>query len=146
MADERLRRLLREAALGDPEAQVRLLRERVRAGVLDDERMRLAAYLGDAASQEVLGDAAPAVPEDLEEWLGGLSEQSPEASIRARIAAARFVELPAFGEHTVVRVDVHSPAWVRALRAVSEQAEVRREIERALVSWILGYGDPVQGP
>jgi hypothetical protein len=47
VTDQRLRDLERDAARGDLHAQARLLLERVRVGDLTDERLRLAAYLGD---------------------------------------------------------------------------------------------------
>ena len=69
----------RQAQLG----KVRLLRERLRTGTLGQDRLGLAAYAGDAAAAEVLGDAAPRVPDDLEGY-------GRDALIRATFAAVRF--------------------------------------------------------
>ncbi len=51
MGDERVRRLERGAAQGDLAARAGLLRERLRAGALAEERVRLAALLGDPAAR-----------------------------------------------------------------------------------------------
>ncbi len=58
MADQRLRDLERDATHGDLQARARLLRERLRVGDLAEERLRLAAYLGDEAARSACGDAA----------------------------------------------------------------------------------------
>lgn len=63
--DARLRQLQREASTGDLQARAKLLLGRVRAGELSEERLRLAAYLGDPASREALGEGAP---EALQNW------------------------------------------------------------------------------
>lgn len=54
--DRRLRELERDA---DPGGGARLLRERLRAGVLGPERLRLAAALGHRAAREALGEPPP---------------------------------------------------------------------------------------
>ena len=59
MSDSRLRELERLAALGDREARVRLLAERVRGGDLPRERLALAAYLGDPAAREEMACLPP---------------------------------------------------------------------------------------
>lgn len=61
MSDSKLRTLVRSAALrpGDAEARAALLRERLRSGELSEERLRLAAWLGDSAALLVLGKGAP---------------------------------------------------------------------------------------
>ena len=56
MADQRLQRLRRDGETADPDAKVRLLRERMRAGALSEEQVRLAARLGDPSSQIVVGE------------------------------------------------------------------------------------------
>lgn len=65
MTDERLRRAARQAGQAGPEerpqAEERLLRERLRAGALDPQRVRLAAFLGHAAAR-ALDPAAPRPP------------------------------------------------------------------------------------
>lgn len=71
MTDERLRRAARQAgqggAEGRQEAEERLLRERLRAGALDPQRVRLAAFLGHAAAR-ALDPAAPAPPALEQAW------------------------------------------------------------------------------
>lgn len=64
MTDARLRALERSAR--DPQdvgAQGALLRERLRRGELDPGRLRLAAFLGDAAAHAALADSLPAADE-----------------------------------------------------------------------------------
>jgi hypothetical protein len=56
MSDDLLRDMERSAALGDPVAQARLLVERARRGRLEPERLRLAAWLGDATARLATGD------------------------------------------------------------------------------------------
>ena len=56
MSDLDLRTAARHAALdGSPEARAALLRERLRAGELTQERVALAAYCGDEAAQQACG-------------------------------------------------------------------------------------------
>lgn len=86
MADARLRALQRQAALGEPQARVLLLRARLRAGELDWEGVELAAYLGDAEARSLSGQQPPAGA-SLREWVKGLP--TLEATSRAAIAAAR---------------------------------------------------------
>lgn len=54
MSDERLRTLERAAASGGPDERAALLRARVRAGTLSQERLELAAYVGDADARAAL--------------------------------------------------------------------------------------------
>lgn len=54
MSDRRLREIERDAAQGDPEAQLALLRERIRAGVVDGQRVRFRAFLGDETCRVAL--------------------------------------------------------------------------------------------
>jgi len=86
MADARLRRLERRAP---PVERGRLLRERLRAGRLDPDRLSLAAYLGDRVASETLGADAPVPSADLREWVALLAPWGKEACVRAAVAAAR---------------------------------------------------------
>lgn len=70
MTDQRLRDLERDAASGDLQTQARLLLERVRVGQLTEERLRLAAYLGDEAARVALDADPAAVPAAIEDLLG----------------------------------------------------------------------------
>ena len=69
MADARLRELARWDQV-DLKTQVRLLRERMRAGELSEDRVRLAAWLGDACSVTIAGDEARG-PDDFSSWAEG---------------------------------------------------------------------------
>ncbi|MBX3472733.1 MAG: hypothetical protein KF878_38260 [Planctomycetes bacterium] len=97
MADTRLRRLERAASQGDLDARVRLLCERLRAGELDEERARLAAYLGDPAARLLLGARAPELPlirarggHELNQrrWITGLRAYGKPWLVRAAVALA----------------------------------------------------------
>lgn len=95
MSDERLRKLERAAA-DDPAAQVRLLRERLRAGALSEQDLRLAGYLGHAPAAEALGERPfPPGVRDLQARLIGLYDYGLEAALRAQVALARTF-LPQF--------------------------------------------------
>src|SRR5690606_25234857 len=73
---------------GDLEARARLLAERLRHGALARERLRLAAYAGDAAAGVVLGAAEPAPPAALAAWTRGLLAFGDEACARAALGLA----------------------------------------------------------
>lgn len=85
MGDARRRRLEREAARGDAAARAALLGERVRAGDLPAERLRLAAHLGDPDARRVVG--ATTAPGD---WFAALGGFGPEAALRAVLVAVRL--------------------------------------------------------
>jgi hypothetical protein len=83
--DDRRRQAEREAAR-DPAAASRLLLERVRSGELDEERLRLAAWLGDPAAA-----AACRVdpPDDLAGWVVAVADWGQQAFVRLQVAALR---------------------------------------------------------
>jgi nucleotide-binding universal stress UspA family protein len=86
--DRRSREL--ERHLGDdPQAEAELLARGLRAGELDLELLRLAAYLGHAPAQAALGDRAPRAPLGLESFARGLEPWGPPAWTRAALGAAR---------------------------------------------------------
>ena len=58
MADQRLQQLHPAWEEGDLEAQVRLLRERMRAGELREERVRSVAILGDPLAADLLDSSS----------------------------------------------------------------------------------------
>ncbi|MCO5169417.1 MAG: hypothetical protein M9894_23990 [Planctomycetes bacterium] len=91
MADTTRRDLERRARQGDPTAAARALSARVRAGALTDERLRLAALVGDAAARLALGPAAPAEPADADGLAAALQGFGVEAVVRATVAATRAV-------------------------------------------------------
>lgn len=73
MGDARARSLERSAAVGDPEAGARVIRERMRSG-LSLARVKLAAYVGDEACVAAIGwntDPYP-YPVRLDSWTPGL--------------------------------------------------------------------------
>lgn len=72
MGDEKLRVLAARARDGGPVEQAAWLAERMRVGELDRERVRLAAYVGHAGARALLGNDAPASPDDFSEWIAGL--------------------------------------------------------------------------
>ncbi|MCW8139327.1 MAG: hypothetical protein KIT58_10540 [Planctomycetota bacterium] len=90
MTDQRLRALERDALHGDVEAQARLLLERVRVGDLTEERLRLAAYLGDERARLALGESAPEPPDDIVAWVRGLDALGSE--VATRVALVKEVE------------------------------------------------------
>lgn len=90
MTDQRLRGLERDASHGDLHARARLLLERVRVGDLPEERLRLAAYLGDEVATLVLGPAAPTstLPTEIDTWARSLAPFGQETSVRAALGVA----------------------------------------------------------
>lgn len=85
MTDQRLRDLKRDAARGDLQAQALLLLERVRVGDLAEERLRLAAYLGDEAARlarSAIGTAACVDVADLEAYGREVVERACVATVR----------------------------------------------------------------
>jgi hypothetical protein len=94
MTDQRLRDLEREAARGDLQAQARLLLERVRVGDLTEEKLRLAAYLGDeAAKLAVAGGGPEAEHEDLATWLTSIETRGFRRPALEAIATAAGLAL-----------------------------------------------------
>lgn len=85
--DRQLRELERRAG-GSDEDQARLLLARVRVGRLDERRLRLAAYVGDAAARLALRWSAPDLA-PLRTWLADLRPWGPEVAARAALAAVR---------------------------------------------------------
>ena len=98
MTDARLRALERAALHGDPWARARFLHERRRTGRagLGTEPLRLAAYLGDEDARTVMGEAAPFVTDDLNDWLGGLNWWGREIQARVPSSARLTSMTPGF--------------------------------------------------
>ena len=101
MADERLQQLRRAWEGGDQAVQIRLLRERMRAGELSEDRLRLAGYLGDRlalAALDVERGAPPVAdeaeglvelrgpPGSLDPWAWSLRAWGAEVLARATLA------------------------------------------------------------
>ncbi|MBX3467827.1 MAG: hypothetical protein KF878_13165 [Planctomycetes bacterium] len=123
--DERLRRLHRATAgLGTDADRARLLVERVRAGVLSPERVRLAAAFGHRVACLAVGGRAPV------EDVGALADLDlgPEARARVALAAAR-VALAAAGKGTdLARVHAGLTEWVRSGGRTPPPSEPRRKV------------------
>lgn len=88
MSDQRLRELerrWRETGVASDEAT--LLRERVRVGDLDEDRLRLAAYCGSQGAIEALEGRALTPP--LSDWPGQLSQWGEEVCLRALLGLLR---------------------------------------------------------
>lgn len=81
--DSQLRTLEREV---DVEGQASALRRRLRAGQLELDELRFAAYCGDALAADALGELAPEVPSEPRAWVRGLQELGPEAWARGLFA------------------------------------------------------------
>ncbi len=89
MPDSIRRDLERRARQGDSTAEAAALVRRLRAGDLDEERLRLAALVGDPAARLALGRDAPAVPPTPAALARALRAFGAEALVRATVVAAR---------------------------------------------------------
>jgi len=90
------------------------LRQRLRAGELDAQRLRLAAYLGDANAQAASGFVPDAVPFAI--WLDGLDGWNKQTQVRAGIALLRRAlderaSLPDRPERATLRALKEAEAW-----------------------------------
>ena len=98
MADARLQQLRRAWDEGDPESQVRLLRERMRVGGLDVEPLRLAAVLGCQAAASAMELPEPPAEPDLARVLHAHCAKNLgrdvgyvyQVAVRALVTTARF--------------------------------------------------------
>lgn len=95
MADSVRRDLERRARQGDSTAEAAALVRRLRAGEIDEERLRLASLLGDVAARLVLGREAPAVPVHAHGLARALQPFGPAVVIRATVTAARAMSATA---------------------------------------------------
>ncbi len=154
MSDATLRRLSRQAATGDVEAQARELLERVRSGSLSRERLELAAYCGSTQAREALGGAGLVVTGkdgegrtvDLFEagpsvhrvhfwpWVEGLERwRRLHAPVVAAVAAARFAAQRAErGQHYTDCPEPNTPRdHACPLCVAAIDARARRAVEAA---------------
>lgn len=170
VADERLRELERRWKEGGGlDAHVQLLAARVRAGELVKERVRLAAFLGDAAARLALGDAPPPVPAEDHAWalelLEGIHEanEAAGAGLGLELSARLLQVLVALAVdrqpllEAVVAANAYlageRPAPAQAMEALAETLEALLEpdapyfsrpvVARALIPYLLEEGDPV---
>jgi hypothetical protein len=96
VTDARSRALERGVDDGDLARRVAVLVDRVRRGVLSDERLRCAAFLGDAAAVIVAGErglSVPAAPSDFRPWvwLAMFEVLGTNVSLRAGYALSRLL-------------------------------------------------------
>jgi hypothetical protein len=90
MPDTHRRELERRfSETGALEDEVALLKARLRDGTLLSQRLRVAGYLRNPASLELLGEDAPGEPPTFGSWATGFEPLGPEVSMRVAIAAAR---------------------------------------------------------
>lgn len=92
MSDERQRELERQAASGDLDAKAKLLIERVRRDELHEDRLRLAAYLGDEAALLALGGDVPDEVHSLNDWILGLSNWGTDTLANGIVAAVKIID------------------------------------------------------
>jgi hypothetical protein len=135
--DERLRRLEREAALGDLDATRRLFIERVKLGDLGRERVLLACYLGHPVAWEMLAeedDDPPQAPEDALEWVRALEPFGRTACARAALTAARRAADPAGDDRVSLGVRAATDALATWLECpcASHEGAVKAALESAL--------------
>lgn len=90
--DARLRLLERQRFSNDPTTRWQLLAERVRAGRVAPDALRLAAYCGHDAARRILGSAAPDQPSTSKAWFLGLIPFGRRAVVLAAIVTGRLVE------------------------------------------------------
>lgn len=157
MSDARTRELERAAAAGDVEARAAWIAARLRAGGLEQERVALAAHVGDPGARLALGlepDAAhrspAALAEDLARWCAAASAP-PQAHpgwrdqvpVRAALALARAASagatLPAGAAGTLEAVEAWlrapSPATARAAAGTGGLTSTPGEALLGLLAW-----------
>jgi hypothetical protein len=127
MADERLRELERLAkASGDPLDKGALLRARVRAGAITQDRLELAAYAGHPGARVALGGQPVSVvtkdqtitsePDSFNDWVVGFNRWPHDVRVRMNLAAAKVACAAAFsGRHS--EADHLAVAAFRAIEA-----------------------------
>lgn len=136
MADERLQRLERQLAAGDPGVEPQVLLERVRAGRLERSMLELAAYLGYQAALAATGGTACAG--QVEDWVRGLNPWTPAATLRAAAAATwpALYQAERLGPHPALRSVLEaSEDYVRCPCEDHAEAMVVATRERAPGAW-----------
>jgi hypothetical protein len=89
LSDADLRRAERRALQGTTEEQAEYLGALLRKGEIAADALALASYLEYEPAALLLGSVSP--PSQWTEWVGGLVEFGVEATLRACIAATRYV-------------------------------------------------------
>jgi len=120
--DAELRELQRQADQGSLEASVQVLGERTRRGETSRDRLRLAAFLGEPASQELVEERAPSAdPQGFVRGLWALELEDPKlrelTGVRIALAAVALVQ-PLFEEERPnddrpARMLLATAAWAR---------------------------------
>lgn len=127
--DERLRQLERDAAAGVAGARAAWLAERVRAGTLEPERLRLAAYVGDPDARAAVGEAF-----DLQAvgpWAQGLAAWGVEPWREERTLAA-----PGWRDELLPRAALALAAATCPADATKELAENVASVLEAPRRWL----------
>lgn len=126
MSDARLRELERRfQASGQLADEVAWLIERLRAGVLREERLRQAAHVGHAAARAVLGEgSAPPLPaserwHDMHPWARAFRAWDRPAALRVALAAVETAWRRWEPRFTPANGDAIR-AWLRAGRECAE--------------------------
>lgn len=90
--DARLRQLERQRFSDDPTTRHQFLTERVRAGRVAPDALRLAAYCGHAGARMILGPGAPEQPTTSKAWFLGLAPFGLRVVVVTAIVTGRLVE------------------------------------------------------
>ena len=122
-SDERLRGLEREAARGDPQAEARVLVERMRAGELGPENVALAAVLGDEAARQARPDWHATIHQA---WRGELPRSS------SRLPQLHFSYVARFSP-PAIQSQVARRSLLRNLKDTDERELFRTTDERELL-------------
>jgi len=102
MSDQELRELERRVSQGDPGARDALLRHRMRHGDLNEDRVRVAAYLGDEGSRLVLGGVWD-FPPTITAWLAVLRSLATWEPQKAGCEECKDGVTEAWVQHKAIR-------------------------------------------
>ena len=148
MVDTRLEELVRVwRASGRLADEVALLRERVRAGALDRERLRLAAYCGHVAANAALEQPLDRT-DAWRDWVRGFDGASLEAKVCVGLGALT-VEPPAIVEHAhppqapALEVLRAGERWLARADATRQEAVRRAVADAAHAGAEVRFSDPV---
>lgn len=150
MSDERLRDLERRwKETGSVEDEAAWITERMRVGMLAQDRVELAAYCGHQAARKALGRDACETPEDLEEWIRGLpAQQSVACAVALRLSEGPKARICTTSHLAVLRYALSNGADPKAVRSAARLVLIHRALGRSdpfsdLKAWLaLGLPDP----
>lgn len=153
MSDQRLRELERQWSESNDPIDARryftelgrsglseeeVLRRRLNAGDILQNRLELCAYLGYEPARAVLGDAAPEIPADILPWVRGLKDY-PGSGERTAALIHDMTGRPGSG---VLPTTTNEYDYIRyALQQGHEARALRRRLERLLLPWALGKAE-----